>query len=90
MQSKSCSYYRNSCPEHPNSCQDDYRQDHSLSSLTPTLDFMDRRHLDGEFLANSKKIILVQQRCAITGKGQWLMVKEVVSENIWFAIGCSL
>ena len=56
MQSKSCSYYCNSCSEHPNSCQNDYRQDHFLSSLTPTLDFMDRRHLDVEN-NNLKKVL---------------------------------
>ena len=35
-------------PEHPNSCQDD-----SLSSWTPNLDFVDKKHLDGVNLSDN-------------------------------------
>ena len=41
--SKSCSYNRDRCPEHPNFCQD-YPQ----TSQTPTPDFVDGGHLGGE------------------------------------------
>ena len=40
---KSCLLYRERCPEHPNSCQDD-----PMSSKTPIQDFVDGGHLDKE------------------------------------------
>ena len=58
MLSKSCSYFCDSCPEHPNSCQYD-----SLPSSTPTLDFMDRMHLDGEN-DNLESQVLLSKSCS--------------------------